>query len=426
MPLPDRKIQPGIKPMDRLSILDAEKITLDNGIPAYLVTGGNQEVFKLDLIFNSGSADGDFPLIAFHTNKMLAEGTPNMTSAEISEKLDYYGATIKSYCDKDISGVTVYSLNKYADEMIDLFARLINESAFPEIELITLNSKQKQLFLVNQRKVRHVARENFFPLIFGKDKPYGQINKLEDFDDIELNAIKNYYREKYRSDNCFAIISGKVDDALISTINSKVGKILEPGFREQPKEYLEASLEPTDQLIERKDVLQSAIRIGRPLFNKLHPDYIPMKFVSTLLGGYFGSRLMSNIREDKGYTYGIGSNLVSLEHSGYFFIATEVGADVRKAAVEEIYAEIERLIIEAVSDKEIDLVKNYMTGSFMHSIDGPFALAEAYKNVLLFGLDQEYFDRMIDEIHAMTTGKVQELAAKYLKKEDLFELIVGK
>ncbi|MDZ7741865.1 MAG: pitrilysin family protein [Bacteroidota bacterium] len=422
----NRKIQPRVKPMNKLSVLDAERITLDNGIPLYMISGGDQDVFKLDLVFNSGTADGPFPLVAIYTNKLLKEGTPRHTSAEISGMLDYYGAGIKTYADKDMSGIMLFSLNKYAQNLLNLFANLLEESSFPKEEFETLNNKQKQLFLVNERKVSHVARENFFSLIFGKNHPYGRITERSHFDEIEYNSIPRYYRDHYHINNCFAIVSGKISPELTNTINKSLGRVSRKGKQKPIEKKQAAVLQPEKEIILRGDVLQSAIRIGRPVFNKLHPDYVGLKFVSTLLGGYFGSRLMSNIREDKGYTYGIGSNLVSLGSSGYFFIATEVGAGVREKAIEEIYKEIARLQDETSGEDELSLVKNYMTGSFMQGIDGPFALAGNYKSVLLFGLDQQYFYKMIHEIQSITAARVQEIAQKYLKKEQLFELIVGK
>ncbi len=423
----NRKIQPPVKPMTKLSVLDAEKIRLQNGIPLYVISGGEQDVFKLDLVFNSGTADSKIPLVGSYANKLLQEGTSKHTSAEISHMLDYFGASIKAYADKEMSGIVAYSLNKHAERILQVYANIIEDPTFPVDEFEILNNKQRQLFLVNEKKVRHVARENFFSLIYGKDHPYGRITGMRDFDEIAYNDIPGYYRDHYHIANCFAIVSGRISSELIRTIDQTLGRIGNRSHQVEAKEEKQdAGLQAEKELILREDVLQSAIRIGRPLFNKLHPDYVGLKFVSTLLGGYFGSRLMSNIREDKGYTYGIGSNLISLGSSGYFFIATEVGSDVRQHAVEEIYKEIDRLQFEKVEEEELSLVKNYMSGSFMHSIDGPFALAESYKNVLLFGLDQQYFYKMIDEIQSMNPVRVQKIAQKYLKKEQLFELIVGK
>ena len=177
---------------------------------------------------------------------------------------------------------------------------------------------------------------------------------------------------------------------------------------------------------EKKDALQSAIRIGKRLFTKPHPDYPAMLVLNTILGGYFGSRLMSNIREDKGYTYGIGSAIVSFSHAGYFTISTEVGAEVTKDAVKEIYFELKKLQTEKISDSELALVRNYMLGTFIRSIDGPFALADRFKGIHFSGLNYDYYDRYIETIRTISSEKLIELANKYWKKEEMIELVVGR
>jgi predicted Zn-dependent peptidase len=160
--------------------------------------------------------------------------------------------------------------------------------------------------------------------------------------------------------------------------------------------------------------------------NKLHPDHHKLQVFNTILGGYFGSRLMTNIREDKGYTYGIGSGIISLQNSGYFFISTEVGADVTKDALAEIYKEIELLRTEEVSLEELDLVKNYMLGHFLKSCDGAFNMASLFESVDSFGLDYSFYDEYINTIKTITPKTIKELGVKYFKKSDLKEVVVGK
>ena len=178
--------------------------------------------------------------------------------------------------------------------------------------------------------------------------------------------------------------------------------------------------------IERDNAIQSAIRIGRPMFNKTHPDYAGMQVLNTILGGYFGSRLMKNIREDKGFTYGIGSAAVSLLNEGYFFIASEVGAEVCEEALVEVYKEMEILCREPVPDEELQMVKNYMLGSFLKSIDGAFNLADRWKGIMFYNLGYDYYNRFINTVSAISSAEVMMLAQKYLSREDMCELVVGK
>lgn len=151
-----------------------------------------------------------------------------------------------------------------------------------------------------------------------------------------------------------------------------------------------------------------------------------MYVLSNILGGYFGSRLMSNIREDKGYTYGIGSGVVSHLNNGYFFIATETGAEVTEKAIDEIYFEIKRMRNEIVPIEELQLVKNYLLGRFMRSFDGPFALADRLKGVLYYDIGYEYYERFVNTIKEITPEQLQDLANSYLAQEELTEVVVGK
>ena len=161
------------------------------------------------------------------------------------------------------------------------------------------------------------------------------------------------------------------------------------------------------------------------MISSTHVDYAGMQVLNTVFGGYFGSRLMSNIREDKGYTYGIGSSVVPLRKEGYFCISSEVGVDVRAAAVNEIYLELKRLRTELVPESELNLVRNYMLGSFQRNIDGPFSLADRFKSILTAGMGYEYYTRYLETIQNITAEELLRLASTHLHEDSLYELVVG-
>ena len=183
---------------------------------------------------------------------------------------------------------------------------------------------------------------------------------------------------------------------------------------------------PVNSVIEKKGAVQNAIRMGKRVFNRNHPDYPKMTILNTILGGYFGSRLMSNIREDKGYTYGIGSGLVSLQLDGYFYIATEVGADVCQAAINEINKELTVLCETEVGSDELNLVKNYLFGAFQRSIDGPFALADRFKTLLLSGLSFDYYYKYLETVKNVSGKELLEMAQRHLPPSQMTLITVGK
>jgi predicted Zn-dependent peptidase len=234
--------------------------------------------------------------------------------------------------------------------------------------------------------------------------------------------LKDFYNEFYKADNCVVMASGNFGNDIQEILNNEFvlseGKSVYPDFNFE-------TIAASHKNIPKESSVQCGIRMGKVLFNRVHPDFIGMTVVNTLLGGYFGSRLMANIREDKGYTYGIGSALASYPETGVFLIATEVGAEVCKDALKEIYKEIELLRSEKVSDEELSLVKNYMLGSFLRNSDGPFAMSDRFKTIHFSGLDYSYYEKYIKKVNAITADEILELCNKYLDTKSFTEIVAG-
>ncbi len=300
------------------------------------------------------------------------------------------------------------------------------QPVFPENEVSTIIAKSRHEYLVNMEKVKYVARLKFPGYIFGDQHPYSSPLVEDDYNRLDAPAMRGFHQKFYTESPFYILVSGKVPANMQQLLNANFGQHV---IRENPdnaKVRVPVTVPDKFQMIQKKNSLQSALRIGKVLFNKTHPDFIKMKVVNTILGGYFGSRLMTNIREDKGYTYGIGSVVTSLKHSGIFTISSEVGTDVREKAVDEIFGEIKKLGQEDVPEAELNLVKNYMLGNFLRSADGPFALSEMVKSVVDYGFPMSYFDRYLETVKTITAKEIRELAVKYLDPHTLVTLVVGK
>ncbi len=423
----NRKQQPEFKNIENINIPVPEKINLDNGIETYIINAGTQEIIKIDIIFNAGSWYQEKPLIATIVNEMLIEGTKSLTSQQIAEKLDYYGAFIHPNPTKDFGNITLYTLKKYLPETIKILNDIIKHPIFPEYELKTFLSKRKQQFQIELEKVTNIARREFNEQLFGENHPYGKKTELKDYDLVNRKDVIQFHKRLYHSENCKIIMSGKIDDSDIKLLNQYLGnkdwsikteaKSLNFGITSQPK---------MESFVEKENVTQSAIRLGGIIINKDHPDYHKLNVVNTILGGYFGSRLMKTIREEKGYTYGISSVLVSLKHAGYLVILSEVGANVAKNAITDVITEIKKLREEQVSQKELDLVKNYMLGDMLRSFDGPFEISASFINIMDLGLDTNYYDKAIEAIRTITPDEIILIANKYLQEDTLIKTIAGK
>lgn len=423
----NRQKQPKIELVEGIRPTEPKVVYLDNGIPVYLIETKGQDIIKVELLFESGKWFEDKPLLSNFTNKMLKEGTTDLSSAGIADKIDFYGAHLETSSDKDMGYVSLYSLNKHLEQTLPVLADVVTSPLFPEEELETLRHRREQRFIVNNQKVRNVAKKEFNSLIYGAGHPYGKSIEKDDFGKISISDLKIFHKNYYTAANCKIIAAGKIRPDFIELLNKSFAgfngtKVEEAGQVKNDRQF------PGNikKKIQKEDAVQSAIRIGRVLFNKKHEDYARLKIMNMVLGGYFGSRLMTNIREEKGYTYGIGSAVVSLQQSGYFFISSEVGTDVTTDALKEVYHEINVLQQDLVPKNELSLVKNYTLGSLLRSLDGAFARSENYKGLLEYGLDYNYFQGFIDVVNSITSTEIRDLACKYLNPADLTELTVGK
>jgi len=423
----NRTSTPAFKAIEKIEMVKAGEKRLKNNIPVYSINAGSQELIKVEFLFAAGMYQQKMPLQAATVNAMLEEGTHKMNAAQIADAIDYYGAFLEVSVAQDSASVVLYTLNKHLKKTLPIIEQIIKEASFPqqELEIHLLNKKQK--FHVNNQKVANVARKRFTELLFGEKHPYGINVKENDFDAIQRAHLIDFYRKTYTSSNCKIILAGKINDDVYSLLENHFGgNDWTSDSSISPNTIIINSISEREQLITKNDALQSAIRIGKIMFNKKHEHFQGMQVLNTIYGGYFGSRLMSNIREDKGYTYGIGSGLVSLQNGGYFFISTEVGVDVCKNAIQEIYFEMNRLREENISDDELQLVKNYLLGTFLRSVDGPFAMAERFKGIMEYNLDYSYFDKYIATIRNITASELKDLANTYFEPKSMVELVVGK
>ncbi|MGZ2370755.1 M16 family metallopeptidase [Ancylomarina sp. YFZ004] len=422
----NRNLPPQFKTIEHVDIPKSKQEVLSNEIPVHIISGGSQDVIKVEMIFDAGLWYQKSPLIAGTCNVMLNEGTKNYSAAELAEKFDFYGAHIAYTNSQHDASVCLYTLNKYLDETLDLLEEIIKRPTFPKKEFKTILSNKKQAYLVNREKTNALAKEKFNSLIYGDKHPYANIFTASIFDEVQLDDIKTYYKDRYTSDNCRIIVSGKMYKSILTKIEDRFGaSVWDTKSSDIETKHKLLCSDEKKVFILKKDAVQSSIRIGRPLFNKTHPDFAGIMLLNLILGGYFGSRLMQNIREDKGYTYGINSLLLSHLKSGHFAIVTEVGRDVCEAAISEIYKEIKRLREELVPQEELNLVKNFFSGEMLRSFDSPFALSESLRGNLPFGFDNSYYEKFLHEIKGTSSQKIMDLANTYFKEEDLYEIIVG-
>ena len=420
----DRTQKPAFGRIEDIKLMEPKVHHLDNGLAVFSIDAGAQEVMQIELVFGVGSSTPDKKLITSTAVKLLTEGTKKHSAQEIAEAVDFFGAYIQTEVAHDESSLSLYTLTKHEKKTLATLAEVYSEPIFPHRELDTYLLKTKQEMLVNEEKVAYLGSKAFNAALFGADHPYGRSADVQDYDDVSAEELLSFHQDFILDRIKYIFVSGKLSENTISELNKRFGQ--SPRKELDHAEITVNNLQEKAVHIEKADAVQNAIKIGRVLFNRTHPDFIGLQILSTVLGGYFGSRLMANIREDKGYTYGVGAGMVSLRHSGYLSISTEVGSSVCKAATEEIFLEIERLRKEPIPTSELELVKNYMLGSVLKSVDGPFKIAGKWKGYMKYDLGSDAHQQLIRQIKAITPEKLRELSNTYLQRADLTLVTVGR
>ncbi len=416
---------PVAKTIDTFELLPISTFELDNGIKVHLMQAGSQEVAKLDFLFPAGSVQAQQPLLASITNKALSEGTTNQTGASIAEKIDFFGAFIGQQASFHHSIVTLVSLTHFLPQTLEVLEDIIKHPRFDQKELDTLINKRRQEYLIESDKVKTLATRAFTQNLYGKDYPYGNYVTPEDFEKITRDKVIDFHKRAYIPEGTHIIISGQPGEDIQQLLNKHFGQNWsdnEP-IADHIPEF--SKTENRQLFVEKEGALQSAIKIGVPLFSKEHPDFHGMQILNTILGGYFGSRLMTNIREEKGLTYGISSFIMTYKHAGFLVIGSDVKAENRDLAIKEIFNEIRKLREEKVSDEELELVRNFLIGDMIRNFDGPFATSDNYRGLLDSDLPPAYFNEFFTVLKSITANDLHLLANKYLQEDDLITVIAG-
>ncbi|RXK83841.1 M16 family metallopeptidase [Filimonas effusa] len=408
-----------------LKLKACDHFTLDNGVHVYAVDAGAQEVMQLEWVFYAGNCFEDQNIVAATTNFLLKNGTSTKSAFEINEHFEFYGAYLNRHCYNETATVTLHCLTKHLPVLLPEVAALFTSAEIPEEELAIYKQNQKQRLEVNLKKCDFVANRLIDEYLFGLEHPYGKYSSTKDYDALERDQLKAFYKRFYTEGKCIMFVAGKLPANLQEQLNNAFGQlpfrqsglpvITYPGTPATEKKY---------NIINDNDGVQGAIRMAIPFPNRHHPDFIKVQVLNNIFGGFFGSRLMSNIREDKGYTYGIHSYLQNHIHQSAWMISTEAGRDVCAATIEEVYKEMLRLTNEPVEKDELDLVRNYMMGSILGDLDGPFQIIGRWKNYVLNNLTDAYFYNSLETIRSITAEELQELAKKYLVPETFYELVV--
>lgn len=421
----NRTLPPATASLAVPTLLIHDRQTLENGIELISIHDPAQEVFKIDVIFEAGAYYQPQPLIAATTINMLNEGTLHHSADELAELFDYHGAYIDFNCGMNKAELNLVSLNKYAQETIRTLAEMVNESVFPEKELEIFLRNKRQEYLVNIEKTAYLARKEFIRLMFGAAHPYANNIQESDYRNVSRPLLEEFYRQRFNAEQCKIMLSGNINETVRHEAIMAFSSLGKATASTKAKTFDFTPAQPGRYHITKNDSVQTSIRIGKTGVMLTNEDYAGFLLLNTVLGGYFGSRLMSNIREEKGYTYGINSFNVTMPLTSFWCVATDVNKDYAQATIDETIKEIRLLQTELIPEEELKLVKNYVHGDLLRELDGVFSQADALKHKLNYGLDNNIYISIVNKINACKSEELLELANKYLNIEQLYIVTAG-
>ena len=414
-----------------LHLKPCDKFVLDNGVEVFAINAGAQEVLQIEWVFFAGNSYETQHTVAAATNHLLKNGTSTKSAFQINEHFDYYGAYCTRACYNETATVSLHTLSKHLPVLLPVMKEIITDAVFSEEELATFKQNSKQKLSVNLKKCDFVANRFIDAYLYGEQHPYGKYTKAEDYDVLTTDALKKYFQQYYVEGNCVIFVAGKLPDDIEHQLNKNFGMLtlknhkgLNTGNEKSFNEVPEPVSGSKKRIVNDETGLQGAIRIARSFPNRHHPDFQKVMVLNTVFGGFFGSRLMANIREEKGYTYGIHSYVQNHLGPTAWMISTEAGKDVCEAAIEEIYKEMKVLREELIDEEELLLVRNYLIGIILGDLDGPFQIIGRWKSILLNNLDEQYFYDSIQTIKNISAEELRELSVKYLQPEAFQELVV--
>lgn len=401
------------------------KYTLDNGIHVYAIDAGEEEVVQLEWVFFAGNWFEEQNMVAAATSHLLKNGTSQKTAFQVNEHFEYYGSYLNRSCYSETATVSLHSLSKHLPHLLPVVQELITDSVFPEEELQLFRQNNKQRLEVSLKKSDFVAGRLIDEYVYGIKHPYGKYSDYASYDALSREGLQAFYKQYYLEGNCIIFVAGKLPKDIIEQLNKNFGHLpLNKNGIRSVQHIPQPAMEKKYRISNDPDGVQGSIRMARPFPNRHHPDFAKVMVLNNLFGGFFGSRLMDNIREDKGYTYGVHSYLQNHIHDSAWMVSTEAGRDVCEATITEVYHEMKKLREELVDEEELLLVKNYMLGTVLGDLDGPFHIISRWKNVILNQLPDTYFADYIRTIKTITAEELMELSNKYLQAEAFYELVV--
>ncbi len=421
----DRTLAPPVHPLARVTLPAAEVLTLPGGARLHVLANAAQPVVRLQAVLRAGKLAEPVPGLASITARMLLEGTATRTARQIADEVAFYGASLECDSGFDRATLTLYCLTRHLPLLLPLVLDVLTNPSFPDEELQQLKTRTIQNVRVERKKTSYLATERFNELLFGADTAYGRPFDEAAYQGLTAEQARDFHRAAWSLAGAELFLCGDVA-AERDVVAQAFGGVVPAAPALLPAGPVLTIAVPTapDHVV-MAGSLQASIRLGRPWPAPTHPDTHRLKLLTNVLGGYFGSRLMRNIREDKGLTYGIYASVAPREYGTSLVIGTDVKGESAGFAVREIEAELRRLQEEPIPAEELETVKSYLLGKFANELSTVFEQCDKYKSLVFLGLPADYFEQFVQQTDAADAATLQQLAQQYLSPADLQTVVAG-
>ena len=387
---------------------------LPNGNTLFLFPNPSLGLVKLDITVEAGSTLQQYKSQAHAANQLFGEATAKLTAQQMAEFIDFHGIVVERMTDVCTGNISFYFLRRFAPQTLSVIRQMFDAPLVtPQLFEAYINLRRAQI-KTNFQKTAYLARNRHYELLYGTKHPLGTYATPESIDALSFDAVTDFIHRHYRLSNAHIVVSGTIDPELLNLAEQYLAPLADPSVATAavtlPKPCPEAYTDAVSH-ITVPNAVQSTIRVGRILPLEWHSiDYTRFMVLNTVLGGYFGSRLMSNLREDKGYTYGIYSTTQIFRGSIVFYITADVAASATQDALKEINREIDLLRQEPIAQDELDRVRNFMMGDFIRSIDGVFEVSDRYRQMVATEVDERLSTNLLDTLQTVTSEQLHTLA----------------
>jgi zinc protease len=397
---------------------------LRDGRSLFFVHTPNLDAVKLEVIGKSQRLGLPLSksLVPSFTLQMLTEGTRDLSESELSEFFDFHATEINPLLTYSHEGMSLVTTKKHLFEVLPVFSSLFEQAIFPIESLEKRKSQRKLGIRMDQEKSASRASHLFRNALYGNDHPYGQEITESHVDEVSQKDLIDYYQKSLLTDTEF-FLCGDLNEQQLEQIVAILDYMPFRSAVEQVLLFPSATVLKIEE--DRPQALQSSIRLGSWSIPKTHPDFQALSVFNTILGGYFGSRLIKNIREDKGHTYGISSSLAEIGDSCYWVIGADVQKAYKEEVISEIYIEISRLVSEAVSGEELEVVRNYLIGQMVGRFSSSFDLIDRFKAVHHSGLDFGFYVKKLAFLRSFSAEEILSVGQKYFGNPPFIEVVVG-